>query len=101
MSALRRHIYATAAGFPSGISPPIYCRGATCLATGSCFYAIDSLWVMSVAAVNFHEALSLLQRQRNRRHAVLADDKDLVDLVGEVLEDQSSLRHGCISGILS
>ena len=37
----------------------------------------------------------------NRRHAVLADDKDLVDLVGEVLEDRSPLRHGCSSGILS
>jgi hypothetical protein len=45
--------------------------------------------------------LGFLQRQRNRRHAVLADDKDLVDLVGEILEDEAALRHGCISSILS
>lgn len=33
----------------------------------------------------------------NGRQAVLADDKNLVDLVGEILEDKPTLRHGSIS----
>ena len=43
------------------------------------------------------QQLGFLERQRNRRHAVLADDKNLVDLVGEILEDKPTLRHGAIS----
>lgn len=47
------------------------------------------------------QQLGFLERQRNGRQAFLADDEDLVDLVGEILEDQPALRHGCVSAAFS